>query len=80
MKEDTSWSEQRKNLLRIAQKYPGALIDVIDSAYLVGLEAGAKMRSAGGRSVLLHAHNVVKVGATPTLRNMIKGSQTDMTV
>lgn len=38
------WREQRQHLKMMALKYPGALIDVIDSAYLAGLEADAKNR------------------------------------
>ncbi|OGK35113.1 hypothetical protein A3F59_02665 [Candidatus Roizmanbacteria bacterium RIFCSPHIGHO2_12_FULL_38_13] len=34
-----SWSEIRKNLEANVKKYPALLLDVIDSAYLAGLEA-----------------------------------------
>ena len=33
------WKEARKNLLEMLEKYPHSAVDIIDSAYLAGLEA-----------------------------------------
>ena len=34
-----TWEKARKNLLEMLEKYPNTAVDIIDSAYLAGLEA-----------------------------------------
>lgn len=36
------WAKARQNLKQVATKYPHLILDVIDSAYLAGLEATKK--------------------------------------
>ena len=39
------WATQRQNLLKSLQKYPAITLDVIDAAYLAGLEASREETS-----------------------------------
>lgn len=38
-KKEIEWKDARQNLLKTLKKFPNLAIDVIDSAYLAGLEA-----------------------------------------
>ena len=38
-KEPKGWAKERQNLLATVVRYPNIVIDVIDAAYLAGLEA-----------------------------------------
>lgn len=44
------WSQQRANLKAMAEKYPNILLDIIDAAYLAGLEATLPLTSKKPRA------------------------------